>query len=104
MVGHFAIFVPDVLFEIQDTVTKFDKNFDFTKEEVTANLLLLILRLIKSQPIGIACTYWKVPEQPFLTFTEMTNSKIFSPLDYMGEPYVLIKDDLQKNKRALAQS
>jgi len=56
--------------------------------------VVLALRLLKSNPIGIASYHWSVPEQPFAVFNRgLSHSMILHPFAYRGDAYVLTQED-----------
>jgi len=60
-----------------------------------AQTVVLALRLLNSQPVGLSGYHWQPVDQPFLRFPRHIGSFNFNepPLAYFGTPYVLTASD-----------
>lgn len=59
-----------------------------------AQMVLLTLRLLKPNPVGIESYHWSIPEQPFALFNRgLFHSMVLHPFAYQGEPYMLTQED-----------
>jgi Apea-like HEPN len=59
----------------------------------TADTVVLALRLIKPDPIGIDSFYWRLIDQPFPILKDSTFNKMVLPSTYQGARYTLTKAD-----------
>ncbi len=99
--------VPKAYLEIRHTINK----LSFPDQQAATNIaqaVILALRLIKANPIGISLYRWEVPDQPFWLFqgfpfpvlNQITNlmfhSSNFQPRPTIaGDRYVLTQEDAQ---------
>jgi len=115
---HSSIEVPKAYLEIRHTINK----LTFPDQQAATNIaqaVVLALRLIKANPIGISLYRWEVPDQPFWFFqglpvlNQITNLMFHSSNfqhhpTIVGNRYVLTQEDaevlpnlFEKAKKAL---
>ncbi len=55
--------------------------------------VVLALRLLKANPVGIASYLWRIPNQPFVFYGGMSYPMALRHLDYRGDPYHITQED-----------
>lgn len=55
--------------------------------------VVLALRLLKANPIGIASYQWTIPNQPFVIYRGMTYPLMLRHFDYRGDSYHVTQED-----------
>ncbi len=86
--------VPRVFLEIHRPIGRTSQP-DQQEAMNTAQAVVLMLRLLKANPIGTASYQWSTPEQPFKWVMQAAYAPIVHPSSAIGEPYVLTQQDAQ---------
>jgi len=97
---------PYTYLEIHETADRFTQP-DQQEATKTAQAVVLALRLIKPNPLGIYSYVWDVPEQPFRLLRGMRMGSALLHSAFSGEKYILTEEDatafptlLRRAKRA----
>ncbi len=89
--------IPNVFLDIHQPLERLTerKIIPSPQEAMTlAPRVVLALRLLKSNPVGIASYHWSVPEQPFAIHNRgLSHSIVLHPFAYRGDAYVLTQED-----------
>ena len=91
-------FTHDVLavLEYKDVEAKWSSHLQVTQAVLnTANTVVIALRLLKAQPVGLTGYHWQPVDQPFVTFPRHYTALNFNlpPMTYVGDRYVLTSGD-----------
>ncbi len=85
--------VPNIFLEIRQPVGRIEPP-DNQEAMIIAQAVVLALRLIKDNPIGIVSSYWDVPGQPFRPNQGSTHSPLLMPGAFSGELFLLTQEDI----------
>ncbi len=102
--------IPKIFLEIRHSVGRIEPP-DNQEATIIAQAVILALRLIKDNPVGIVSSYWDVPGQPFRPNQGSTYSPLLLPGAFSGEPFILTQEDIailpklyKKAKKAIKNS
>lgn len=96
-------FVPTTYLEIHHSIDRVSRP-NQQEAAIIAQSVVLALRLIKANPIGIDSYLWDVPDQPFRDMRGMVMGGILPPFAYSGERYVLTEKDAQAFPKLLRRA
>lgn len=89
--------------EIHETTDRFTQP-DQQKASTITQAVVLALRLLKPNPVGIASYLWDVPNQPFIQWRGTKVESMLSSLTFVGDKYIFCEDDAKAFPKLLRRA